>query len=164
MAVYNFRKPTADDLLIMSSEQGSLLLLLAQCSCFACCKLLSWTLQPLALSVLFDRAAAPTTHAAPTVAQVVHASPAPATCLTCTIACAGRTNNRSAWAAQLAKDAGLQRCLVHRQGVYGWHFEATVLPYRRFGVAEPPPDPEPFQAEETDAGAGRLQLSLLGLL
>lgn len=77
---------------------------------------------------------------------------------------AGRTNNRSAWAAQVAKDAGLQRCLVHRQGVYGWQYDPAVLPYRRYAVLDPPPEPEPFTVEEVDAEAGRVQLLQLGLI
>lgn len=73
-------------------------------------------------------------------------------------------NNRSAWAAQVAKDAGLPRCFVHRQGVYGWHYDPAVLPYRRYSPLDPPPEPDPFQLEEVDAEAGRLQLAQLGLL
>ena len=64
----------------------------------------------------------------------------------------------------MAKDAGLQRCLVHRQGVYGWHYEPSVLPYRRYAMLDPPPEPEPFSVEEPDVEAGRLQLAQLGLL
>ncbi|GAB4819012.1 hypothetical protein N2152v2_006058 [Parachlorella kessleri] len=75
-----------------------------------------------------------------------------------------RTNNRSAWAAQVAKDAGLQRCLVHRQGVYGWHFDPSVLPYRRYSMLDAPPDPEPFQVDEVAVDVGQLQLVQLGLL
>jgi rhodanese-related sulfurtransferase len=73
-----------------------------------------------------------------------------------------RTSTRSAWAAQLAQDAGL-RCLVHRQGVYGWRLDSSVKAYRGYKVGDAPPEPETFQVEEPDAAAGAAELHALGL-
>lgn len=77
--------------------------------------------------------------------------------------CAGRTNVRGGWAAQLAQDAGLKRCLVLRQGVYGWRLDPAVKPYRGYRLQEPPPEAEPFQVEPVNVEAGRVELAQLGI-
>ncbi|KAI3438095.1 hypothetical protein D9Q98_000537 [Chlorella vulgaris] len=74
-----------------------------------------------------------------------------------------RTNTRAGWAAQLAQDAGLQRCLVLRQGVYGWRLDPAVKPYRGYRLQDAPPDAEPFQLEAVNAEAGRQELAQLGI-
>lgn len=70
---------------------------------------------------------------------------------------------RSGWAAQLAQDAGLQRVLVLRQGVYGWRLDPAVKPYRGFKLRDPPPEAEPFQVEAVNVEAGGLELAQLGI-
>ena len=75
---------------------------------------------------------------------------------------AGRTNTRSGWAAQLAQDAGLQRCLVLRQGVYGWRLDPSVKPYRGYRLQDAPPEAEPFQVEALNVEQGRHELALTG--
>ena len=77
---------------------------------------------------------------------------------------AGRTSTRSAWAGQLAKDAGLQRCLVYRQGVYGWRIDPGVRPHRGYRALDPPPEPEPFTLEAPNLQAGWSELAQLGLI
>lgn len=76
---------------------------------------------------------------------------------------AGRTNTRSGWAAQLAVDAGLQRCLVLRQGVCGWRLDPAVKPYRGYKLQGAPPEAEPFSVEPLNAEAGRHELAQLGI-
>ena len=77
---------------------------------------------------------------------------------------AGRTNTRSGWAAQLAADAGLQRCLVLRQGVYGWRLDAGVRAYRGYCLQDAPPEAEPLPAVEVvNAEQGRAELAQLGV-
>ena len=76
---------------------------------------------------------------------------------------AGRTNTQSAWAAQLAKDAGLQRCLVFREGVYAWRLDPSVQPYREYRLFDPPPEPEPFQVEALSVEVGQQDLAALGI-
>lgn len=73
-----------------------------------------------------------------------------------------RTNTRAAWAAQLAQDAGLPRCLVYRQGVHGWRLDPSVKVYRGYKLFDPPPEPEAFVVEETDREAGVAELRALG--
>ena len=78
---------------------------------------------------------------------------------------AGRTNTRSGWAAQLARDAGLQRCLVLRQGVYGWRLDAGVRAYRGYCLQDAPPEAEPLPAvEAVNAEQGRAELAQLGVV
>lgn len=43
-----------------------------------------------------------------------------------------RTNKKSYWAAQIARDAGWRHVYVYRAGVYGWRFDAGVLPYAEY--------------------------------
>eukprot|EP00887_Chlorella_sp_A99_P002128 scaffold21.g2128.t1 len=74
-----------------------------------------------------------------------------------------RTSTRSAWAAQLAKDAGLQRCLVFRGGVCGWRADPSVKPYRGYRLFDPPPEPEPFQVEPLSPELGLQELAQLGV-
>ncbi|KAK9829026.1 hypothetical protein WJX72_003487 [[Myrmecia] bisecta] len=74
-----------------------------------------------------------------------------------------RTNRRAAWAAQLAKDAGLQCCLVYRQGVYGWRLQPAIKAYKSYEKGDPPPEPEAFQMEAINVGAAREELAHLGL-
>jgi hypothetical protein len=76
---------------------------------------------------------------------------------------AGRTHQRAAWAAQVAKDSGLQRCLVYRQGAYGWRFDPNVKPYRGYRLMEAPPPAEPFQLEAPSPEAGVQELAHLGI-
>jgi hypothetical protein len=76
---------------------------------------------------------------------------------------AGRTNTRAAWAAQLAQDMGLRRCLVYRQGVYGWRLDQCVQAYKGYKVLDPPPEPEAFQLESIDVQRGLRELQALGL-
>ncbi|KAL4452234.1 hypothetical protein ABPG75_007896 [Micractinium tetrahymenae] len=74
-----------------------------------------------------------------------------------------RTNVRAGWAAQLAQDAGLQRVLVLRQGVYGWRLDPAVKPYRGYRLQDAPPEAEPFQVEPINVEAGRVELAQLGI-
>jgi rhodanese-related sulfurtransferase len=74
-----------------------------------------------------------------------------------------RTNVRAAWAAALAQDAGLMQCVVFRQGVYGWRLDSSVKVYRGYKQFDPPPEPEPFQLEQADIGAGAAELAALGI-
>jgi len=76
---------------------------------------------------------------------------------------AGRTNTRAAWAAQLAQDMGLRRCLVYRQGVYGWRLDQSVQAYKGYKVLDPPPEPEALQLESIDVQRGLRELQALGL-
>eukprot|EP00891_Asterochloris_glomerata_P002846 jgi/Astpho2/2846/fgenesh1_pg.00050_%23_109_t len=75
-----------------------------------------------------------------------------------------RTNRRSAWAAQVASDAGMQHCLVYRQGAYGWRLHPAVKAYSSFERHDVPPEPENVQTEVADAAAAKAELSRLGLL
>jgi len=75
-----------------------------------------------------------------------------------------RTNTRAAWAAQLAQDAGLSRCVVYRQGVYGWRLDPAVKVYRGYKLFDAPPDLEAFTVEEADLDAGRAELQALVLV
>lgn len=79
------------------------------------------------------------------------------------LSCAGRTNTRSGWAAQLAQDAGLQSCLVLRQGVYGWRLDPAVKPYRGYKLQDAPPEAEAFQVEAVNVEQGRHELAQLGI-
>lgn len=76
---------------------------------------------------------------------------------------AGRTHSRSTFAAQLAADAGLQRCLALRQGVCGWRLDPGVRPYRGYKLQDAPPEAEPFAVEPLNAEAGRHELAQLGI-
>lgn len=76
---------------------------------------------------------------------------------------AGRTNTRSGWAAQVAQDAGLQHCLVLRQGVCGWRLDPAVKPYRGYRLQDVPPEAEAFVVEPLNAEAGRAELAQLGI-
>ncbi|KAJ7526026.1 hypothetical protein O6H91_17G078200 [Diphasiastrum complanatum] len=40
-----------------------------------------------------------------------------------------RKNKRASWAFQLAKDAGIHRCYVYKQGTFGWRLDPIVLAY-----------------------------------
>lgn len=74
-----------------------------------------------------------------------------------------RTNTRSAWAAQLAEDAGFKRCMVLNQGVYGWRFDPGVKAYPGYKLGQAPPDPEAFQVEEIDVHSAAIELQSVGL-
>jgi hypothetical protein len=50
---------------------------------------------------------------------------------------------------------------VHRQGVYGWRFDASVKVYRGYKLLDVPPEPEPFQVEDVDFQAGAIELDML---
>lgn len=75
-----------------------------------------------------------------------------------------RTNTRAAWAAAVAQDAGLQRCLVYKQGVYGWRLDPGVKVYRGYKLFDGPPEPEQVGGEEVDVVAGAAELGSLGIL
>ena len=75
-----------------------------------------------------------------------------------------RTNTRAAWAATLAQDAGLVRCVVYQQGVYGWRIDPAVKVYRGYKLYDPPPEPEPFLLEQPDFGSGTAELAALGVV
>lgn len=75
-----------------------------------------------------------------------------------------RTNKRAAWAAQLAADAGLQRCLVYKQGVYGWRLQPEVKVYSSYEKGDPPPEPETVEIEAVDASAATNELIKLGII
>lgn len=75
-----------------------------------------------------------------------------------------RTHRRASWAAQVCRDAGLRRVFVYRQGTYGWHFDASVMAYRRYERWEPPPEPEPFEEDMPNADVALRELADLGLL
>lgn len=59
----------------------------------------------------------------------------------------------------MARDAGLQRCLVLRQGVYGWRLDPAVKPYRGYRLQDVPPEAEPFTVEPLNVEAGRRELA-----
>ncbi|KAL2631203.1 hypothetical protein R1flu_015889 [Riccia fluitans] len=75
-----------------------------------------------------------------------------------------RTCRRAAWAAQLAHDVGMERCFVYKEGVYGWRFDPSVLPYDSYEIGDAPPKPIDFEVEKVDPEAGRGELQRLGLL
>ena len=75
-----------------------------------------------------------------------------------------RTNTRSAWAAALAQDSGLLRCVVYRQGVYGWRLDPAVKVYRGYKMYDPPPEPEAFQLEQPDLAAAAAELAAFGVV
>ena len=77
--------------------------------------------------------------------------------------CAGRTNVRAGWAAQLAADAGLPHSLVLRCGVYGWRIDPAVKPYRGYRLQEAPPEAEAFTVEPVSVETGRAELAQLGV-
>eukprot|EP00877_Chromochloris_zofingiensis_P006273 jgi/Chrzof1/189/Cz01g06130.t1 len=75
-----------------------------------------------------------------------------------------RTNKKSYWAAQIARDAGWRHVYVYRAGVYGWRFDAGVLPYAEYQLWQAPPEPEEILPEEPDATAALEELQHLDLL
>ena len=75
----------------------------------------------------------------------------------------GRTHTRAAWAAQLAQDAGLARCLVFRGGACGWRGDPSVRAYRGYRLLDPP-EPEPARVDPFDAAAGAAELAALGIV
>jgi rhodanese-related sulfurtransferase len=75
-----------------------------------------------------------------------------------------RSDSRARWAAQLATDAGLERCLVLRDGCAGWRFDACVKQYAPYEEGQPPPPPPPFALEEPDVSDGEEELYGLSLL
>lgn len=72
-----------------------------------------------------------------------------------------RTNTRAAWAAALAQEAGLFHTAVYRGGVVGWRLDPSVKVYRGYKLLDPPPEPEPFQLDSVDVGAGASELEAL---
>ena len=75
-----------------------------------------------------------------------------------------RRDARARWAAQLAADAGLERCLVLRDGAAGWRFDAAVLPYEPYAEGRPPPEPQRAALEEPDLSDAEEELYGLSLL
>ncbi|KAL3689095.1 hypothetical protein R1sor_015404 [Riccia sorocarpa] len=75
-----------------------------------------------------------------------------------------RTSRRATWAAQLAHDFGMGRCFVYKDGVYGWRFDPSVLPYDSYEIGDAPPKPIDFHVEKMDPEAGKSELQRLGLL
>ena len=59
----------------------------------------------------------------------------------------------------MARDAGLQRCLVLRQGVYGWRLDPAVKPSRGYRLQDVPPEAEPVTGEPLKVEAGRRELA-----
>ena len=75
-----------------------------------------------------------------------------------------RSDRRARWAAQLATDAGLERCLVLRDGVSGWRFDTCVKLYEPYQECQPPPQPQPFELEEPDLSDADEELYGLSLM
>ncbi|CAM6020123.1 unnamed protein product [Sphagnum balticum] len=75
-----------------------------------------------------------------------------------------RSNRRASWAAYLAQDAGLKRCFVYKQGVFGWRVDHAVLPYESYELEDVPPEPLKFDVEAINVEAGKHELQMLGLL
>jgi rhodanese-related sulfurtransferase len=75
-----------------------------------------------------------------------------------------RGDGRARWAAQLASDAGLERCLVLREGCAGWRFDACVKLYAPYAEGEPPPPPQPVSPEVPDLDDAEEELYGLSLL
>ncbi len=57
----------------------------------------------------------------------------------------------------------MQRCLVLRQGVYGWRLDPSAKPYRGYKLQDAPPEAEPFQVETANAEVGMSELAQLGI-
>lgn len=74
-----------------------------------------------------------------------------------------RMNNQSSWAAQVAHDAGVNRCFVCKGGVLGWRLDATVLPYDGYALGDPPPEPHKFKVETVNYEAAEQELQELEL-
>ncbi|BFI34033.1 hypothetical protein MPTK2_4g20300 [Marchantia polymorpha subsp. ruderalis] len=74
-----------------------------------------------------------------------------------------RTSRRATWAAQLAQDAGMGKCFVYSQGVYGWRFDPSVLPYDSYEIGDSPPEPINFEVEKVDHEAAKEELQRAGL-
>lgn len=75
-----------------------------------------------------------------------------------------RGDGRARWAAQLAADAGLERCLVLRDGCAGWRFDACVQLYEAYKEGQAPPSPQSFSLEEPDVSDAEEELYGLSLL
>ena len=75
-----------------------------------------------------------------------------------------RGDARARWAAQLCTDAGVEGCLVLREGTQGWRFHSSVKAYAAYQEGQAPPEPEPFEREDPNVDAGEDELSRLGLL
>ncbi len=75
-----------------------------------------------------------------------------------------RCDARARWAAQLAQDAGMESCLVLRDGAAGWRFDLCVKLYDTYAEGQPPPPPQAFVREDPSIDAGEEELSRLGML
>lgn len=61
-------------------------------------------------------------------------------------------------------DSIARRVLVYQEGVYGWKFDGSVLPYPSYEQGEAPPDPEKFPVEDPDLQRGLEELGRLRVL
>ncbi|CAI5465011.1 unnamed protein product [Closterium sp. Yama58-4] len=76
------------------------------------------------------------------------------------------TGPRAYWAAQVARDAGYNRCFVMREGTHGWRLHPSVCVYDDYPEVEQggvPPAPQSFTVEAVDEGMAEQQLRLLGI-
>ncbi len=75
-----------------------------------------------------------------------------------------RGDARARWAAQLAADAGLERCLVLRDGCAGWRFDACVKLYAPYAEGAPPPEPQQFALQDPALSDAEEELYGMSLL
>ncbi|KAJ7526024.1 hypothetical protein O6H91_17G078200 [Diphasiastrum complanatum] len=75
-----------------------------------------------------------------------------------------RKNKRASWAFQLAKDAGIHRCYVYKQGTFGWRLDPIVLAYDSYDSGDAPPEPTNFTLETIDLETAELELQQARLL
>ncbi|CAI5498284.1 unnamed protein product [Closterium sp. Naga37s-1] len=73
------------------------------------------------------------------------------------------TGPRAYWAAQVARDAGYNRCFVMREGTHGWRLHPSVCVYDDYLEGGVPPAPQSFAVEAVDEGMAEQQLRLLGI-
>ncbi|CAI7778682.1 unnamed protein product [Closterium sp. NIES-53] len=73
------------------------------------------------------------------------------------------TGPRAYWAAQVARDAGYNRCFVMREGTHGWRLHPSVCVYDDYPEGGVPPAPQSFAVEAVDGGMAEQQLRLLGI-
>lgn len=75
-----------------------------------------------------------------------------------------RTNKRAKWGAQLAADAGLPRCYVYKDGVWGWRLHPSVMVYESYEEGEAPPAPVPFETQVIERAKAKRELLDLKIL
>lgn len=75
-----------------------------------------------------------------------------------------RSDRRANWAAQLAADAGLPRCFVYKEGVWGWRLHPSVMVYESYEEGEAPPPPVLFDTDVIDKGKAQRELMDLHIL